>query len=244
MKEYTIAVDLAKKRDFYAVIVFQNVQTIIPGSKLLGSADRTIMEYDIVYIDKAKELRYPEMVERTVRIAGYSKIKNNYDLLVDGTGVGEAVVDYLREAGLYPIPIIFTSGTQVNEIYEDIGKVFGDIGGDRLQSARTLKELRIPKEDLISAGRILLEQGRVHIAKGVKYRDDFEDQMMSFTGKLNEVTKHTKYEAEDEEVHDDLVVCYSMGSWWGLHSHSIDGFKEKILPPRGHSTAWEPADYY
>jgi len=242
MKKYTICVDLAKKKDFFAIVVLEANPKVVGGSKLLGNPDRTVIHYDIVYIEKARELRYPQMVERVIRITNYAKIKNDYELLVDGTGVGEAVVDYLRDAGLYPIPIIFTSGNQVNEIYSTIGQVFSGVT-DKLQAARTLKEIRIPKKDLVTAGQILLQQGRIFTAQGIEYRSDIEEQLMGFIGKVNEPTKHKKYEAEDEELHDDLVVCFLMGSWWVLNGTTLEGFKEKIIPQTSKETTWEPADY-
>lgn len=243
MKRFTIAVDLAKKRDYFALMVFEAIPHVKPGSPLFGNPDRTVMKYEVVYIDKERELRYPDMVRKTVHVAGYKDIKNDYDLIVDGTGVGEAAVDYLRDAGLYPIPIVFTNGTQVNEIYEDIGKVFADVQ-DRLRASKTLKELRVPKKDLVTAGQILMQQRRIGVTPDCPFRQDFENQLMGFTGKINELTRHVKYEAEDERVHDDLVVCYLMGSWWALNSGTIDGFKERVLPAKGKTTIWEPVDYY
>ena len=244
MKRYSIMVDVAKKKDFFAIVVFEANPRVVAGSPLLGNPDRTVMKYDIVYIEKARELRYPQMIERIVRITNYAQIKNDYDLLIDGTGVGDPIIDYVRDAGLFPIPIIFTGGIKVSEVYEEMGKVFANTT-DRLQAARTLKEIHVPKKDLVSAGQVLMQQGRIFTAQGINYRSDIEEQLMGFIGKVNEDTKKRKgYEAETEELHDDLVVCYLMGAWWVLTGTTLEGFKEKIIPQHGGESPWEPSEYF
>jgi hypothetical protein len=59
----------------------------------------------------------------------------------------------------------------------------------------------------------MLQQGLIAVAPS-RWSDDFRAQLAGFKGKVNEKTGHTKYEAETEELHDDLVVCYLMGAWW------------------------------
>jgi hypothetical protein len=227
-------------------MVFKSTPRVEPGSDLLETPDRIVQHYDVVYIDKERELRYPEMVDRTLRIVNHVDLKNDHDLIVDGTGVGEAAVDYMRDAGMYPIPIVFTNGNVVSEIYADINKVFSGTH-DRLQAAKTLKEIRVPKKDLVTAGSVVMQQGRIHFSHGLMYRQDLEQQLMGFQGKVNEMTRHTKYEAEDEETHDDLVVVYLQGCWWLLNRSNVEGIKERPLPAsvgNNPATVWEPADYF
>ena len=205
MKEFIVAVDIAKKRDYFATMILKDVARIVAGNTTLNTADRIIHHYDIVYLYQRKGLRYEEMTDEVVRITQHSSIVLNHDLIVDGTGVGEAAVDLLRKEGLYPIPIVFTGGESYHEIYEDIGRVFQNAPG-KLSASKTLKELRIPKQDLVTAGKVLMQQGRIHLAQGVDHREALEEQLMNFKGKVNEKTKKIKYGAEDDEVHDDFVV--------------------------------------
>lgn len=244
MKRFIVCTDLGKKRDNYANMVIEAKPTIVSGSSLLQNPDRTVTRYHIVYLEQQKGLRYPEQVSRLVNLVNYAEIRNDYTLLVDGTGIGEPVVDYIRDAGLFPIPIIFTNGNTVNEIYADIGQVFAGTQ-DKLRAARTLKEIRIPRDDLVSAGQILMQQDRIRVAQGINYREELETQLMSFVGtKLNKTTGRQKYEAADEEIHDDLVVDYLMGAWWALHSDSVNGIKERVLTEDQEDTGWEPADFF
>lgn len=247
MKTYVVCVDVAKKRDYYANMVFKSRPEVADGNPLLQTPDRVVQHYDIVFLDKAKELRYPDMVERVKLITNHVDLKNDHDLIVDGTGVGEAAVDYMRDEGMYPIPIVFTGGDHMNMVYSDMGQVFSS-GSEmgHLKAAKVLKEIRVPKQDLVTAGSILIQQGRVHLSKGVRYREDVENQFMGFIGKVNENTGRKKYEADDEETHDDFVVCYLMGSWWMMHRGNVAGVKERVLPEGRafeKSTVWEPSDY-
>lgn len=247
MKEYIVTVDIAKKRDFFALMVLKDVARVLPANELLDGNERIIHHYDIVYLEQARGIRYDNMADRISRVTSHRDLSQNHDLIVDGTGVGEAAVDLIRRDGLYPVPIVFTGGDTFHEVYEDIGKVFANIPG-KLQGARTLKEIRVPKKDLIVAGNVLLQQHRVHVAKGIKHREELEEQLVGFKGKVNENTQRKRYEAETEDLHDDLVVCYLMGAWWAIHRSDVKCIRERELPPGQFEEkvagSYEPADFF
>jgi hypothetical protein len=153
--------------------------------------------------------------------------------------VGDPFVEHLRSRGCYPVPIIFTSGGSAHDVYDDAGHVFGD-WADQL-SVRTLKEIRVPKRDLVSAGALLLEQNRIIIGKGIRHREALIAQLNGFRGEVNKQTGKKKYEAEFEELHDDLVVCFLMLAWWAIKRRPSMPEGE-ILPGRSGKASWEPSD--
>lgn len=212
MNEYVITVDIAKKRDFTSIFVMKRVPLLVPGNQALKSPERIVNYCHIVSIDKFNNISYPQVVEAIALRAGHESLVNNHDLLIDGTGIGEAVVDLVRQAGMVPISIVFTGGTQPREVAAEFGRLF-DTDNQRLAPLQVVKEIHVPKADLVSAGSIMAQQGRVKVAQGLRWRDDFEAQLSAFKGKVNEKTRRIKYEAETESDHDDLVVCYLMGAW-------------------------------
>lgn len=215
MKEYVVTVDIARKNDFFNIQAGRIVPEITPGSSVLGTPDRIIHYLDVVYIDKFQRVTYDEGADRVEKVVNHRELKGNCDLVVDGTGIGDAVVEILRKRGLNPVPIIFTSGTSVREVFGAATKTFRLTPGDhRLQTMSILEEIHVPKDDLVAAGKMLIERGRLRVAPGLRWRGDFRAQLEAFRGKVNERTGRVKYEAETEEAHDDEVVCYLMMAWW------------------------------
>jgi hypothetical protein len=239
MNEYIVSVDIAKRQDFFGILVMKDAAEIVKGNDLLGTSDRIIHYYDIVSIEKYQGMDYEDMAVRITAIMGHTALRNNADLIVDGTGVGEPAVELIRRKGCNPIPIIFTGGEHYAEVYSPIGSVFRNIPG-QLAGAQILKELRIPKKDLVSAGTLLVQQRRVGVAPS-RWKEEMTRQLMAFKGKVNEKTRNVKYEAENESVHDDLVVCYLMGAWWVLHRNEKDTIPEKTL--HNAVLSWEPLEY-
>jgi hypothetical protein len=112
---------------------------------------------------------------------------------------------------------------------------------NKLAGAKILKEISVPKKDLVAAGVVIMQQGRVRVAPG-RWNEDFKRQLAKFKGKVNEATGNRKYEAAAEEDHDDLVVCYLMGAWWILNRRERNANPERVSTPNT-TTGWEPDDY-
>jgi hypothetical protein len=192
-------------------MLFHDNAQIIDGNKTLESPDRVIHYYDIKRIEQYQGLGYEEMADRIANLMQNPRLRMNTDLIVDGTGIGDAAVELIRKRGLYPIVIIFSGGESPREHYAEFGSIFNTPGQGKLSGAKVLKDISVPKKDLVDAGKVMIQQGRLRIAPG-KWNEAFREQLAKFKGKLNETTKRTKYEAETEQDHDDLVVCFLMGS--------------------------------
>lgn len=212
MSQYTVSVDIAKRRDFFAIQVYRDTPELIKGDVNANAPDRIFHYQDLVYQFKAQDMRYQDFATHLVRLLSDKKLQNNNDLIVDGTGVGVAVVDIFRDKGLTPIPIVATSGGEAHPVFADAGNIFGS--GEKLRGMRTVSEWHIPKTELVQAGQVAMEQHRFRPAPNIRHLDDFRDQLMNFKGKFNEKTQYTKYNAEDDEVHDDFITCFLMAMWW------------------------------
>jgi hypothetical protein len=221
-------------------MLFHDNAQIVPGNKTLETPDRLIHHYDIQDIEQYQGLGYEEMAERIETVMRNPLLHMNTDLIVDGTGVGEAAVELMRKRGLYPIPIIFSGGNTAQEHYYTFGEIFS-AEKKRLAGARVLKEISVPKKDLVAAGSVIIQQGRVRVAPG-RWNDDFRRQLAKFKGKVNETTGNRKYEAETEEDHDDLVVCFLMGAWWILNRKERNANPERAATQNA-TAGWEPDDY-
>jgi hypothetical protein len=240
--EYIVAADIAKKRDFFGIMIMRDNPQIVPGHELLEAADRIVHYYDIVTIEKYQGMGYEAMAERLEDIMRNAVLVNNADLLIDGTGIGDAVVEMIRARNLFPISIIFSGGTVPREERAAMGEVFKGSSG-KLAGARVLKHISVPKKDLVAAGSILAQQNRVRIAPG-RWTEDFKKQLINFKGKVNEESRRIKFEAGTETVHDDLVVCYLMGSWWIKYRKERDSIPERTLEQgTDKDLSWEPFDY-
>ena len=241
MKEYAVLVDLAKKRDFTAIMVMKDSPQVVLGNELLKQPNKVVHYYDIVYIAQKQGAWYHAIVQEIEELMQRATLVENADLIVDGTGVGEGVVEIMREQGLQPIPIITTNGGLVREVYADVAEVFP--GAPRL-GMRTLQEIHVPKTDLVAAGQLLVQQERVRVAAGLKWAEEAREQFKSFRGKINERTKKKVYEAETEEEHDDIVICFLMGAWWFISQRQQQEIPERELPQSEDAPTWDPFDFW
>jgi hypothetical protein len=220
-------------------MLFHDNAQIIDGNQTLGTSDRVIHYYDIKKIEQYQGLDYEDMAGRIAIIMQNPQLRLNADLIVDGTGVGEAAVEMIRKRGLYPVPIIFSGGGEPREHYAGMGEIFNN--GTKLAGAKVLKDISVPKKDLVDAGKVMIQQGRLRVAPG-RWNEDFKKQLNKFKGKVNETTHNTKYEADTEMDHDDLVVCFLMGAWWILNRKERHSIPERTAAENA-TAGWEPDDY-
>jgi hypothetical protein len=221
-------------------MLFHDNAQLVNGNKTLETPDRVIHYYDIEFIEKYQGLGYEEQADRLATVMQNPKLRMNTDLIVDGTGVGEAAVELMRKRGLYPIPIIFSGGEKPKEHHAKFGGVFTQLPNGQLSSAIVLENISVPKKDLVDAGKVIIEQGRIRVAPG-RWNEDLQKQLLKFKGKVNEKTGRVKYEAEMEQDHDDLVVCFLMGSWW-IFNRREKGIAEQTSSQTA-TVGWNPDDY-
>lgn len=232
MKEYILAWDVAQKQDRTAIQLWRRTPQIIEGA-----TDRIFEYLDLVYQREMDAVPYPEQCKIVSNFIGSEKLKNNTDVVIDATGIGQAVVDIMREYKVEPIPIVFTNGATMTEKYQDRQSRFGS---GAFGSMRVLQELCVPKVDMIHAAKVMMEQDRVRIAPNVAGADAFTKQLSGFTGKIN-VHGNMQYGNDAETQHDDWVSCFIMACWYSKYTGTYK--KEKTIHKDGEQNYdWNPLE--
>lgn len=200
---YMLGLDLGKKRDYTALAVLR--QHPDPGG----------YRYDLVHLDRWRGRGYRDVIpainqvvhqlrqvamEEYLHTYGYTRPGEGepmISLVVDQTGVGEAVIEDLRAAGLGFQGIVIHGGDTVSRMD----------GG-----------YRVPKRELVSIAEVLLQNHRLQIGKALPLADVLVQEMQAFKASTKLTTGHTSYAADEswrENPHDDTVLAVALAAWYG-----------------------------
>lgn len=144
--------------------------------------------------------KYPDIVNEVEKFTKRPDIQPNL-LVIDGTGVGRAVTDLFHQRQSHFIPVQITGGNRVTKS-----------GG----------YVNVPKRDLVSTVKVLLQTDRLKIAEGLPEAELLVEEMLNFQVKIS-TAGHDTYGAGREGTHDDLVLSVCLACWAG----------EKKLLPKG-----------
>ena len=148
--------------------------------------------YELRYLERLPlGTLYPEVVGRIKALLSTPPLADECALAVDATGVGVAVTDMLRNAGLHFDGVTITSGEK---------------------ETREGSRWRVPKRDLISACQVLFQQRRLKIAASLPEAKTLTDELVGFRYKITQASNLT-YESWREGAHDDLVLALSLAVW-------------------------------
>ena len=139
------------------------------------------------------------------------EVFSQHRLLVDATGVGAAVLDHLRAAGLQPIGILIH-------------------GGDVVTRAPWV--FRVPKRDLVGIVSVRLQNRSLRFTNAGPYAAILQRELLNFRVKIDPVTSHDSYAAWREGEHDDLVLATAIALWWGDRQPLDAGAKFGIIHAR------------
>ncbi len=146
---------------------------------------------------------YPTIVQRVAALLASPPLRGDAVLIVDGTGVGAAVVDDFRLALRSLKDVTITGG--VNVTFEP---------PDRY---------KVPKRDLVSALQSLLQADRLKIARGLPEAPTLVNELLNFQVTITEAA-NDRYEGRSG-VHDDLVLAVAMPCWFrGWQQTHIDAW--------------------
>jgi hypothetical protein len=193
--EYILGLDLGQSQDYSALVLIERippqrdetpmqVPVVVPSHLHVRYAHR--WQLGTSYVQVAKDVA-TRLNRAPVNGAG--------KLIVDRTGIGQAVVDFLRGMGLKPVPVHVHGGSELTA---------GSRGG-----------WNCPKRDLVGAVEILLQQGRLEFAKRMPLMPALLQELTTFRAKINDITAHDSYSAWREQDHDDLVFALALAVWWG-----------------------------
>lgn len=205
MKEYVAVWDIAKQNDATVVQIYKRVPDFVGQEH----NQRIFTFCDLIWQTKWEQVPYDVQINKICTLLNGVEFKNNHDLLLDGTGVGQAVVDFVRAGGLEPTEIVFSGGIEERPLYlEARDRRFGT-GMDM----KILRGYSVPKENLVAAAEVMLKQKRIRVAEGIPYEAEFKKQLLHFQGKVNE-KGHVQYGNDAEAQHDDFVAAFLMMCWW------------------------------
>jgi hypothetical protein len=186
---FIVALDLAQAQDFSALVVNELTHAPDPGRPgawVRLHAIRHLRRWPLgtSYTDVAGD------VGRVLaRLPGAV-------LLVDKTGVGAAVADLFKAAGLAArmIAVVITGGHQ---------------------TVREGGEVHVPKKELVSAVQSCLQRRTLKIAPMLKEAETLRRELGAFRVKVSASTGNETFEAWRERDHDDLVLAVAMAVWHG-----------------------------
>jgi len=181
---FFLGLDLGQPQDYTAIAVLER-----PVSKM------TRPTYHLRHLERPPlGTPYPAIVDRVRELMSDDFLGKNWRayLVADATGVGPAVINLFRQAGLHPLEVTITGG--VTETHE---------GND----------WQVPKRDLASVIHILLQTKRLKIAESLALGPILGEELPSFQAKSN--PQPDSYEAWREGQHDDLVLAVALACWWG-----------------------------
>ncbi len=244
MNEYAIINDPGKRRDRAATMILKHTSSVETGNPQIGKPDRILFYLDCVYLEQFMRKSYPDQRDYLLDLKEQIEFVHNSDLLIDADGVGEALIDMLNEKGLNPVPILAVAGKGVSYKYQAFGQVLGNTPG-KLQRNRGRLEIHVGKDDLVGAGRKVLEQHRFRTPPLLPWVEELDRQLVNFSGIKDKRTQRVSYNAEDPNTHDDFVTLFLFGAWWFTQGRKDAILRQKPLPEREHRTGagWDPMDH-
>jgi hypothetical protein len=224
---YLLGLDLGKKRDYTALAVLKQqavptgrmqrvaVRASIYDDTAWEAAPELAYQYDLVHLDRWRGRNYRDAIpivdnvipkvrhaayEEHFRATGDGSVDGGEPviaLVVDQTGVGEAVIEDLRAAGLQCV------GVTIH-------------GGDA--SSPQPGGFRVPKRALVATVEVLLQNRRLRIASQLPLADVLVSELDNFKTKITLSTGHDTYGAGEEwreGAHDDTVLAVALAAWYG-----------------------------
>jgi hypothetical protein len=159
----------------------------LPGGK--ETRDHPPVSYSVRHIERLTEATYSDVVNEVRKLEAQLKPKS---IAVDATGVGRAAVDLFREIGDSMQPITITAGDAVT---------------------KDPREYRIPKRDLATTAQVLLQGGRLKIARSLREGELLASELQSFRVKVDLLAARDAMAAWREGVNDDLVLALCIALW-------------------------------
>ena len=227
MNEYIIGIDIAKKQDRTVIVIAQKARDYLEDG-------RSISFMNVLDLQMIEKLSYPDLARYIKRLDLNADLHGNNDLLVDSTGVGEAVCDMMEDIGLSPIRVMFTGG--------DTSRITGTRASNGFM---TRMQVNVPKNELVDTLKIALQERRLRIAEGIPFEQDIRKQFSHFVGVMSK-SKNMIYNNDSDDVHDDIVCAMSLVAWHFLQSEGArsDFRFEPELEGKAMRRHWnEDADY-
>jgi hypothetical protein len=218
---WVLGVDLGQVQDHTALCVLERC---LWESSIRDKATWSYPQHETLDVRKIERLPlglpYPEiarrvlgLVTRVQRIAYYGQETPKVELVVDGTGVGAAVIDMLGIAGgAHLVAVTISASGQAT-------RKGTRPGGEKWT---------VPKADLVGTVATALQSGELRISGALPEAHDLTRELLAMRAKISEAGRAT-WEAEAGS-HDDLVLAVALAVWRARLPVPDIGFRRDILP--------------
>jgi hypothetical protein len=112
-------------------------------------------------------------------------------VVLDATGVGTAAVSLFRSGSLYVSTVTLVAGDQ---------------------AAQDGSDYRVPKKDLVSVTQVLLQTGRLKIARKLPHAELLDRELVNFRSRVTAQTAESQLDWRDG-ANDDLVLALAIAAW-------------------------------
>jgi len=182
---YLVGLDLGKLRDYTAMTVTERLPAAEEGQEPQYNV-RHIKRFPLGtdYVDIAGDVR---------TIMQRPPLDEGGELVVDAGGPGVPVIDLLRRMGLQLVSVSITGGEAVTRA--------------------SRHEWHVPKQDLCTTVRLLMERDQLHVSNAFPEASVLQSELKGFQMKRTPSSNLTFNAREGE--HDDLVLCLAIALWWG-----------------------------
>jgi len=198
---FFVGLDLGQVCDFSTLAVIERVELTGEWDAVTFALKKRTM-LRLRYLERISlGTPYPDVVSRVSDVMQQVAAEGNCELVVDGTGVGRPVVDLLRRSGL---PCNLRAAIITGGIAEHYSDGFN----------------HIPKKDLITGLQVMLQQGTLQIAGGLKFGPALVTEMAEMRVKITQ-PGHEQYGAWREGSHDDLVFAVALSTWAARKAYPV-----------------------
>lgn len=190
--EFIISADLGQVTDYTAISILER---ITKGPGVLGYRQQGEISYHLRHIERPpRGTEYPDIISRIIEIYNSPQLADQQRVVViDLTGLGRPVWDMMWR-------------TELKRALHAITITSGDA-----PTVRPRGVYAVPKRDLITNLQIMLQNGTLRIAKGIKEGAALVEEMVNFQTKITD-SGHDVYGARSG-AHDDIVLSVAMGCW-------------------------------
>lgn len=188
MAVVNVGLDLGQKYDHTAIVVAELEK-------------RESWHYLTRYLERLPlGTPYPDVAKR---VAGIMARLKEYDtrLWVDATGLGQPVVDMLRQAGAYRLIPVYLTGTD---------RAVSEGGG-----------LRLGKAVMVSRLQVLLQSERVHLPDSPEAAV-LVQELLNYEIRITD-DGHAQFGAFKVGTHDDLATALGLACWWEPREQTESG---------------------
>jgi hypothetical protein len=193
--QWFCGLDLGQAGDFTALAVLEGPPRSTP-------APRT---YRVRALERwPLGTRYTEIATAVAERLAAAPLHPHARLILDQTGCGRPVFDLFaeRRVAAQLVGVTITGGSDVLEVQYN--------------------EFRVPKSDLIGQVQVLLQNGQLQIAQGLREAATLQKELAGYQRRVT-LAAHEQFGAWREGQHDDLLLALALACWYA----AVYGYREQ-----------------